>query len=79
MMQDQALRTHLRNLLDWADGHADFDTVVANIPEQMQGVRPDKLPYSLWHLLEHLRLTQHDILDFCRNPQYKQPKWPEQY
>ena len=30
-------------------------------------------------LLEHLRLAQHDILDFCRNKNYKPLPWPEGY
>jgi hypothetical protein len=29
--------------------------------------------------VEHLRITQHDILDFCRNPDYRQPVWPDDY
>lgn len=79
MTQDQSLRDHLKRLLDWGDAHADFDRVVAGVPAQAQGVRPEGLPYSLWQLLEHVRLAQADILDFCRNPQYKQPAWPDDY
>jgi uncharacterized damage-inducible protein DinB len=26
--------------------------------------------HSAWQLLEHARICQHDILDFCRNPEY---------
>ncbi len=33
----------------------------------------------LWMVLEHLRLTQWDILEFSRNPKYRSPKWPEGY
>lgn len=77
--QDQSLRDHLTRLLDWHDAHADFDQVVSNLPAHMQGVRPDGLPYSLWQLLEHMRLAQADILDFCRNPKYQQPAWPTDY
>jgi len=42
-------------------------------------VRPEGLPYSPWELLEHIRLTQRDILNFCQNPAYKAPKWPDGY
>lgn len=77
--QDQPLRDHLKRLLDWGDAHADFDRVVAGLPAQMRGVRPAALPYSPWQLLEHMRLAQADILDFCRNPQYRQPAWPDDY
>lgn len=79
MNQDQSLRHHITRLLGWHDAHADFDSVAANTPAQMRGVRPEGLPYSLWQLLEHMRLTQHDILEFCRNPQYVQPQWPDEY
>jgi uncharacterized damage-inducible protein DinB len=37
------------------------------------------MPYTLWQLLEHLRLAQHDILDFCRNPSYTELHWPDDY
>jgi hypothetical protein len=30
-------------------------------------------------LIEHLRLAQHDILDFCRNPEYRELHWPDDY
>lgn len=79
MTEDQRLRRHLARLLDWHDAHADFDRVVADVPFPVRGVRPEGLPYSLWQLLEHMRLTQHDILDFCLNPQYQQPAWPADY
>jgi hypothetical protein len=30
-------------------------------------------------LLEHMRIAQWDILEFCRNRKHKSPKWPEGY
>jgi hypothetical protein len=35
--------------------------------------------YSFWHVLEHIRFSQFDILDYIRNPDYKEPKWPDAY
>ncbi len=43
------------------------------------GTRPPHVPYTPWHLLEHLRLTQRDILDFIRDPDYTEPSWPDDY
>jgi hypothetical protein len=37
------------------------------------------VPYSPWQLLEHLRITQHDILEFCRKPDYEELEWPKDY
>src|SRR5215216_5892926 len=75
--QIAALRSHLIKLLDWNDAHIDFDSAVEGMPAELQGKRPKGLPYSPWQLLEHIRITQRDILDFCRDPAYKQPTWPE--
>jgi uncharacterized damage-inducible protein DinB len=78
-MNDASIRDHVRKLLDWKEAHAGFDKAVAGIPPHARGETPDGLPYSLWQVLEHLRLSQRDILEFCRNPNYEQPKWPDDY
>ena len=31
----------------------------------LRGKVPEGLPYSAWQLVEHMRLTQADILEFC--------------
>ena len=78
-MSDTALREHLSRALDWGDSHATFDAAVESVPARVRGVKPEGLPYSLWQLVEHLRIAQHDILDFCRNPQYQELNWPDDY
>jgi uncharacterized damage-inducible protein DinB len=78
-MNDTALRQLLARLLDWEDAHVGFDRAVAGIPADQQGRIPAGVPYSPWQLLEHIRLTQHDILDFCVNPKYEEVKWPADY
>jgi hypothetical protein len=77
--KDKALREHVLYLLDGGGAHAKFDEVVADIPPQLLGQKPARLPHSLWMLLEHLRIVQRDILDFSHNPDYVSPKWPEGY
>ena len=79
MRNEKPLRAQLVKLLSSAEAHVDFDRAVKGIPARLLGVRPKGLPYSLWQLLEHIRLAQRDILDFCRNPKYRAPKWPEDY
>jgi len=74
-----ALRTHLKRLLSWGDAHADLDAAVADLPPNVRGVTPPGLPYSPWQLLEHIRLTQADILAFCERPDYHEPHWPDEY
>jgi uncharacterized damage-inducible protein DinB len=78
-MSDSALRAQLARLLDWEDAHLSFDAAVEGVPPKLRGAAPAGLPYSPWQLIEHLRLTQHDILDFCRNPNYRELHWPDDY
>jgi hypothetical protein len=78
-MSDQSFREHVASLLDWEDAHASFDSAVRDIPGRLRGSQPEGLPYAPWQLVEHLRITQGDILDFCRNPDYREMKWPDDY
>jgi uncharacterized damage-inducible protein DinB len=78
MTQDDALRGHLAKVLDWQDAHATFEDAVKGIPAQARGRRAEGLPYSPWQLVEHLRITQRDILDFCGHG-YRERDWPGDY
>jgi uncharacterized damage-inducible protein DinB len=79
MDREAALRDHLVRLLAWQDAHGTFEAAVGGMPPSHRERVPPGLPYSPWQLLEHLRITQHDILDFSRNPQYAELSWPEDY
>ena len=72
MKQDKRLREQLAKLFDWQDAHLNLDRVVAGWPPRLRGVKPRSAPHTAWQLLEHLRICQWDILDFCRNPNYKE-------
>ncbi len=50
------------------------------LPAALRGERPAGYPHSVWELLEHIRITQHDLLDFCQNPDYEEKlAWPRDY
>jgi DinB superfamily len=76
---DKQLRDHLLFLLDGGGAHAKFNDAVKNMPERSRSEKPDRFPHSPWMLLEHLRIAQQDILEFCRDPKYTAPKWPDDY
>jgi uncharacterized damage-inducible protein DinB len=79
-MPDDALREHLARLLDWEDAHVGFDKAVDAIPVDKRGARAPGFEHSPWQLVEHIRLAQEDILDFCLNPNYEHTlKWPDDY
>lgn len=79
MKKPDPLRAQLVKLLSSGEAHVDFDAAVKGVPPKLRGRCPKGLPYSLWQLLEHIRLAQWDILDFCRNPKYRHMKWPDDY
>jgi hypothetical protein len=79
-MSTDALRDHLARLLDWEDAHVGFDKAVKGIALDKRGARPHGFEHSPWQLLEHMRIAQEDILDFCINPDYVHTrKWPDDY
>jgi DinB superfamily len=75
------LRKQLIALLRGGQAHATFDEAVKDFPAEHRGTVPPNLPYSAWQLLEHLRITQRDILHFSAPPTggYHPLKWPEEY
>jgi uncharacterized damage-inducible protein DinB len=79
VVTDSALRELVAKLLAWEDAHVGFDAAVADLAPDHRGVRPAGVPWSAWQLVEHLRIAQEDILDFCRNPDYREMKWPDDY
>lgn len=74
-----ALRQHLANLLHMEGAHLTFHDAVSRFPEHLRGVKPPGAPHSAWQLVEHMRLAQFDILDFSRNPDYQEKKFPDDY
>ncbi len=78
-MSDSDLRRHLVDLLQSRGAHADFDAAVHGFPAELRGVRPAGHAHTPWQLLEHLRIAQWDILDFCRNGDHASPDWPAGY
>lgn len=75
----EAVRRHLHELLDDESAHRSFDAALDGFPPELYGAVDEGLPYSAWQLLEHVRIAQRDIIDFCTNPSYKQLEWPDDY
>jgi hypothetical protein len=79
MNADQSLRQHVLYLLRGGGAHLSFDRAVAGLPTDLRGVRPRGLPHSCWRLVEHMRIAQWDILEFCRNAKHVSPEFPDGY
>lgn len=78
-MSNDSLRDHLARLLTGKDAHATFEDAVRDLDPAPRGRVPEGATHSAWQLVEHLRIAQYDILEFCRNPGYQELKWPDDY
>ena len=75
-----ALRDQIARVLDWEEAHVTFDKAVDGIPPDKRGARAAGFEHSPWQLVEHIRIAQEDILDFCVNGAYEHTmKWPDDY
>lgn len=77
--EDHALRDQLLEFLRGGSAHADAGTALDDFPPALQGKKPEGAPHSGWQLLEHVRFSVHDLLDFCTDSEYLAPKWPDDY
>ena len=78
-MTSHPLRNQLIRLLEADDAHMRFEEAVADFPDDAINARPPNVGYTPWHLVEHLRITQWDILEYVRNPAWVSPDWPIGY
>lgn len=77
--RDEQLRLQLLGRFRKSGAHADLGEVLNGVSWKQAGTDHNNLPYNIWQLAEHLRITQYDILEFCRTPDYKSPDWPSGY
>ena len=74
-----ALVAELTALLTKGNAHATFEQAVANLPAPLRNQLVSGVPYTIWHLVEHMRIAQGDIVEFCLNPGHQSPEWPAGY
>ncbi|WP_151087870.1 DinB family protein [Hymenobacter baengnokdamensis] len=73
------LVAELTQLLAGGNAHATFEAAVADLPAPLRNQAVPDVPYTIWQLVEHIRIAQWDIVEFCLNPQHVSPEWPAGY
>jgi uncharacterized damage-inducible protein DinB len=73
------VRDMLARVLAWEDAHVSFESAIDGLPPGLRTHVPPGMPYSVWQLAQHIRLTQRDILEFCVEPEYRERHWPDDY
>lgn len=76
-MNDAELRSQLVRMLTVRQAHMDFEDAVAGFPEDAINMMPPNCDYTFWHLVEHLRICQKDILDYIVSDDYRWPVFPD--
>ena len=73
-------RQLLISLLRGTEAHMGFDEAVADLPAWAMNQHGPNVRYTPWHIVEHLRITQWDILRYIEDPTgHKSPDWPNGY
>lgn len=79
MTNTQLFKQNLAQLLQKSNAHADLATALEGLDSESRGIKLPHLPYTIWQLVAHLRITQQDILDFSEHNDYKPLDWPKAY
>lgn len=73
------IRELLVKQIDSKNAHVDFSQAVQGLTYKQTGIKVEGLPHTVWELIEHIRISQDDILTFCQNSEYEAPDWPDDY
>jgi hypothetical protein len=59
--------------------HMGLDEAVADFPLKHINDKAPNVTFSFWHILEHVRIAQHDLLEYVQNAKHVSPSWPDGY
>jgi uncharacterized damage-inducible protein DinB len=80
MTRKEEWRAIVASSLDWEQAHASLENALRNLTPELRAKKPSGFPHSVWDLLEHIRITQRDLLEFVQDEDYEEKlEWPEDY
>jgi DinB family protein len=69
----------IREVFTEESSHMSLDEAVDDFPISHVNTKPTNVPFTFWHILEHIRIAQWDLLEYAQNPKHVSPGWPEGY
>ncbi len=78
-MDEKVLTSELINLLSKEQAHVSLENSLERLNTENRAKKPQKGLHSVWDELEHIRITQEDILKYMTDPDWKSPSWPDEY
>jgi len=79
MPNEASFRKLLLDQLDGGQAHVDFSHAVQGLTYKQTGIKLERVPHTIWELIEHIRIAQKDIVVFCKNPDYEALDFPDDY
>ena len=76
---DKELRDQLVSALESGQAHMALGEAIKAFPTSAINSRLPRVAYSFWHLVEHIRLAQKDMLDYMVSTSYEEPAFPQGY
>ena len=76
---NQSLRKELAEYLANERTHVGFAKALRDLPKELINKKPKGLPYTFWGLLEHVRIAQHDMVEFIQTAEHEKLDWPKDY
>ena len=76
---DKEIRNQLVSTLESGHAHMAMTEATRAFPTSAINSRLPRVPYSFWHLVEHIRLAQKDMLDYMTSTSYEEPAFPQGY
>lgn len=73
------VRQSLITALQWESAHLSFKTATNDLQLEHLGKKVEGISYTIWQLVEHIRIAQKDIVDFSIGEGYEPMNWPDDY
>jgi hypothetical protein len=77
--QRKKLVSELITLIEKGNAHVTLEEATAGLRPELRTVTIENLPYSIWQLVEHIRIAQKDIVDFSTSAEHDALVWPDDY
>ncbi len=77
--QHKTLIDELTKLLLGGTAHVSLQDALKKLNPKLRGVKVEHMPYTIWQLVEHIRIAQWDMLQFSKDANHQSPKWPDDY
>ena len=76
-MSDSELRNQLVRMLTIRQANMDFEDAVKEFPAEHINTKLPNCGYTFWHLVEHVRICQLDIVEYIGSSEYRWPNFPD--